>query len=173
MNKWFILFILIALGIGIYNILYYKGLMPTVTVGANTITSQLSGYVEAFTKITKEYPWLTPLLGIVGSVSVGGIVAWIKNRAQQKVVSAIQTENIQTQNTITQSYSQSLNSLQTEKATLEQKLTQAQTQLASMPTAATVAEQEAQIKRLADQVTLLQNTLTQAAAKTVEVATYK
>jgi hypothetical protein len=184
MNKgYIILIIIIAITVG-YGVLNYTGNLTAIQTWFTGLTgwftalgSNISGYLQGVNTFIKENTWVTPVLGVCGSLTAAGIVKVLANRSQAKVVSSLQNESMQTQNSITQTYTQSLSGLQTENQSLQTQLTETQTKLASIPNMgeiqAALLDKEKQVETLRGQIQLLQNTIIQGTATVIKEPVYK
>ena len=172
MNKGYIILILIiASGVG-YSLLHFSGNLTSIQGWLSdlprqftSVTSQITSCLNSINTFIKENPWFAPVLTLCGSLTAAGIWNFLKNRTTQTKISNIQNENMQAQNNITQSYSQSLSGLQSQNQTLQTQLAQAQNDLKAIPNIAemqnVITEKEAQLRNLSGQIELLQTTIKQ------------
>ena len=181
MNKlWILVPLSLGLGALIYFALLYSGWLSTVTDGFNWLISlvpQVTAFFAGVNTFIKENPWMAPVLTVCGSLTAAGIVKWVSNRAQEKVVSTIQNQNLQEQTSLVQSYNRTIASVQQKNVELQGQLASAQEQLLKVPDVAEMQtlllQTEARARSLADQVVMLQNQVRDLKVATVPVTVYK
>ena len=182
MNKGYIILIFITAVIAGYSLLHFTGNLTSVQSWFNGITgwftgltNNISGYLQGINTFIKENSWFAPAVGLCGTLGGITVTSWLKNRTQAKVVSSLQNDNMQVQNSITQTYSQSLTGLQSQNQTLQSQLLQAQQQLQNMPNISEmqslIGQKEVEVRNLSGQIQLLQTTIAQL--KPVQVPIYK
>jgi hypothetical protein len=181
MNKlWILVPVALAIGALIYFVLSYFGLLSVVTGGFNWLIAQVpqvTGFLSSINTFIKENPWITPLVGVCGTLSAAGIVNWVKNRSQQKIVSSIQNDAVTTQSNLTRAYNQSISSVKTENSDLQKRLVSAEEQLSKVPDIEELQrlfiQSQDRARSLADQVVMLQNQVKELKMTVVPVTVYK
>jgi len=87
--------ILIAVLIGVIAALAYAYFAPKLNwtlpnIDLGGIGTWINNTIQGFTDFVKAYPWVTTLLGILGTAAVTGITAWLKERATAKAAQLAQ-----------------------------------------------------------------------------------